>query len=146
MKFGLYAVFIVAAALITGCSGVKTPKAKIADHEDADRNIPSIDHMIVSMKQDYIKNCYMPVAKREPPENSCQTELFQMLERRYHSDYSQAQVDMAANDLFFKDINVEIKKMVRTDPDVREMLRSGTFKSSEDMMAYYREVYKFDTK
>ena len=79
-KFSMV-VFMVLAALLMGCSSVKTPKANLADH-DEDHNIPAIDQMIISMKKEYIQKCYLPVAKREPPENACQTELFQLLERR----------------------------------------------------------------
>ena len=88
----------------------------------------------------------MPVAKRNPPVNSCQTELFQTLERRYNMDYNQNQVAMASNDLFFKDIDVEIRKMVRTDPEVRNAVRNGAFSSNEEMLAYYKDKYKFDTQ
>ena len=145
MKFGLFASLFIAATLMIGCSGVKTPKAKMADH-DEDHDLPAVDQTIIRMKQDYIKNCYMPVAKREPPENSCQTELFQMLERRYHSDYSQKQVDMAANDLFFKDVDKELRNLAKSDIEVRRSLRNGTFESINDMIAYYRDAYKFETK
>ncbi|MCQ2120778.1 MAG: hypothetical protein MJY78_02975 [Fibrobacter sp.] len=145
MKFGLFASLFIAATLMVGCSGVKTPKAKMVDHDD-DHDLPAVDQTIIRMKQDYIKNCYMPVAKREPPENSCQTELFQMLERRYHSDYSQKQVDMAANDLFFKDVDKELRKLAKSDVEVRRSLRNGTFESINDMIAYYRDAYKFETK
>ena len=145
MKFGLIASLTIAAALVTGCSGVKTPKAELADH-DSDHNIPAIDNMIVEMKQAYIQKCYLPIANRKPPENACQSELFQTLERRYHLDFNQNHVAMASNDLFFKDIDVEIRKMMRTDPEVREALRSGAFTSSDEMISYYKEKYKFDTQ
>jgi hypothetical protein len=69
-----------------------------------------------------------------------------MLERRYHLDFNQNHVAMASNDLFFKDIDVEIRKMMRTDPEVREALRSGAFTSSDEMISYYKEKYKFDTQ
>lgn len=144
MKKCAFASLIIAAALITGCSSVKTPKADLASH-DPDHRIPAIDNMIVEMKQDYINKCYMPVAKRVPPENACQSELFQMLERRYHLDYNQNHVAMASNDLFFKDIDAEIRKMMRTDPEVRAALRSGVFSSSDEMIAYYKDKYKFET-
>ena len=130
------------AALLMGCSSVKTPKADLADH-DEDHNIPAIDEMIISMKKEYIQKCYMPVAKREPPENACQTELFQLLERRYHADYSQDHVDMASNDLFFKDIDDRISQMVRSDPEVREALSNGAFRSINEMKTYYKSKYMF---
>ncbi|MCF0225576.1 MAG: hypothetical protein HUK20_15015 [Fibrobacter sp.] len=144
MKFSVLVIATVAATLFTGCSGIKTPTAELASH-DMNRNIPAIDQMIVEMKQDYINKCYMPVAKRNPPINACQTELFQMLERRYHRDYQQMHVDMAANDLFFKDVNREITTLSKQDPEVRNAIRNS-FRSNEELLSYYKDAYKFDTK
>lgn len=143
MKFGYVASLLISAALLAGCSGIKTPTADLASH-DSRHDIPAIDQMIVDMKQDYIQACYMPIAKREPPINACQTELFQMLERRYHHDYSQRHVDMASNDLFFKDVNTRISDLVRKDREVGNAARRA-FNSTDEMMAYYREAYKFET-
>ena len=47
------ASLIIAVALFTGCSSVVTPKAELAYHHDSVHNIPAIDSLIVSMKQDY---------------------------------------------------------------------------------------------
>ena len=143
MKFGYVASLLISAALLAGCSGIKTPTADLASH-DSRHDIPAIDQMIVDMKQDYIQACYMPIAKREPPINACQTELFQMLERRYHHDYSQRHVDMASNDLFFKDVNTRISDLVRKDREVGNAARRAC-NSTDEMMAYYREAYKFET-
>jgi hypothetical protein len=143
MKFGYVASLLISAALLAGCSGIKTPSANLASH-DSRHDIPAIDQMIVDMKQDYIQACYMPIAKREPPINACQTELFQMLERRYHHNYTQRHVDMASNDLFFKDVNTRISDLVRKDREVGNAARRA-FNSTDEMMAYYREAYKFET-
>ena len=143
MKFGYVASLLISAALLAGCSGIKTPSANLASH-DSRHDIPAIDQMIVDMKQDYLQACYMPIAKREPPINACQTELFQMLERRYHHDYTQRHVDMASNDLFFKDVNTRISDLVRKDREVGNAARRA-FNSTDEMMAYYREAYKFET-
>ena len=143
MKKISWFLFLAISALLVGCSSVRTPSTDLADH-DEDHNIPAIDRMIISMKKEYIQKCYLPVAKREPPENACQTELFQLLERRYHSDYSQDHVDMASNDLFFKDVNSKITDLVRKDRQVGAAARRA-FGSTDEMMAYYREAYKFET-
>lgn len=145
MKFSVLVISAVAATLLAGCSGIKTPKAQLASH-DTDHNIPAIDDLIVSMKQDYINKCYMPVAKRNPPENQCQSELFQMLERNYRLDYQQVHVDRAANELFFKDVAREITLLSKKDPDVRTAIRNGGFRSNDEMIAYYKDAYKFETK
>ncbi len=143
MKSGFVASLLLVAAMLAGCSGIKTPTASLASH-DARHDIPAIDQMIVDMKQDYIQACYLPVAKREPPVNACQTELFQMLERRYHMNYTQDHVDMASNDLFFKDVNTKITDLVRKDRQVGNAARRA-FGSTDEMMAYYKEAYKFQT-
>ena len=139
------ASLIIAVALFTGCSSVVTPKAELAYHHDSVHNIPAIDSLIVSMKQDYIKQCYMPVASHLPPENSCQSDLFQMVERRYHMDFNQNHVAAASNELFFKDVVPEIQKKVKREPSLRDPLRRA-FSNSNEMLAYYKDKYKFDTQ
>ena len=139
------ASLIIAVALFTGCSSVVTPKAELAYHHDSVHNIPAIDSLIVSMKQDYIKQCYMPVASHMPPENSCQSDLFQMVERRYHMDFNQNHVAMASNELFFKDVVPEINKKVKREPSLRDPLRRA-FSNSDEMLTYYKDKYKFNTQ
>ena len=141
----IWASLTLAAALFTGCSGVVTPKAELASHTDSVHDIPAIDSLIVSMKQDYIKQCYMPVASHMPPENSCQSDLFQMVERRYHMEYNQNHVAAASNELFFKDVVPEINKKVKREPALRDPLRRA-FSNSNEMLAYYKDKYKFNTQ
>jgi len=146
MKFSVLALATVTATLLTACSGVVTPKSELASH-DSDHSIPAIDNMIVSLKQEYIDKCYMPVAKRRPPENACQSELFQTLERRYNLNFNQNHVAMAANTLFFKDVDAKIVEMTRNDPEVRNAVRGGSsFSSTSEMLAYYKGKYQFDTQ
>lgn len=131
-------------ALLSSCASEQMPKAELASH-DSGHNIPSIDNMIVNLKKSYISQCYAPILRRDPPENQCQTELFQLLERRYHIDYNQNQVNMASDELFFRDVDTRIRKMVRTDPEVREAVRNGAFRNADDMLAYYKDKYAFET-
>lgn len=145
MKIGYVASLLISAAIFVGCSGVKQPDVSVADH-DSDHNIPAIDQMIVEMKQAYVEKCYMPVAKHHPPENACQSELFQALERHYHLEYNQNHVAMASNELFFKDIDAELRKMLRSDSEVREAARNVGFKNVNEMLSYYKDKYKFDTQ
>ena len=145
MKLSILATLAIAATILMGCSSVQKPTVEVANH-DSDHNIPAIDQMIVEMKQAYIEKCYLPVAHRKPPENACQSELFQTLERRYHLDFNQNHVAMASNDLFFKDIDVELRKMLRSDPEIRQAARNGGFKNVGEMLAYYKDKYKFDTQ
>lgn len=134
-------LFLTFFSCLAACSTI--PKAKVVSH-DADRDIPAIDHMIVSLKNSYIDRCYKPVVKKNPPENHCQTELFQMLERRYHRDYNQKHVDMASDDLFFRDVNANLRKMIRTDPTVKNAIRNASFRSEEEVLSYYKEKYAFN--
>ena len=145
MKHSIVWAAITLAAIFTGCSSVVPPKAELANHNDSIHNIPAIDSLIVSMKQDYIKQCYMPVASHLPPENSCQSDLFQMVERRYHMDFNQNHVAMASNELFFKDVVPEINKKVKREPALRDPLRRA-FSNSDEMLAYYKDKYKFNTQ
>lgn len=118
------------------------PSATYAEHENG-QGIPAIDDMIVSLKTEYIENCYKPVAKHNPPENECQTELFQLLERRYRLSYSQEHVDMASDELFFRDVDARIRKMVKTDSDLRQDVRNK-FSSLNEVTAYYKSKYGFN--
>lgn len=148
MKFSVLARASLAAtitALFAGCSGIVTPKAELASH-DPDHNIPAIDQMIVELKQEYINKCYMPVVKRHPPENECQSQLFQTLERGYKLNFNQNHVAMAANTLMFKDVDAKIMEMSRNDPEVRNAIRAGAFTSTSEMLAYYKGKYQFDTQ
>ena len=145
MKLSVLALATMTAALLTGCSGVVKPTVEVANH-DSDHNIPAIDEMIVAYKTDYINKCYIPVAKKHPPENQCQSELFQMLERSYHLDYNQNHVAMASNKLLFKDIDAKIIEMSRNDPEVRNAIRAAAFTSTSEMLSYYHEKYPVDTQ
>lgn len=144
MKFGVLAFATVTAALITGCSGIVTPKAEFASHAP-DHDIPLIDSLIVEMKQEYINKCYMPVAKRKPTGTPCQSDLLQMLDRRYHLNYNQNHVAMAANTILFKDIDAKIEEMSRGNAQVKAAIRNSAFTSISDMQSYYKEKYQFDT-
>ena len=145
MKFSVLAFATMTATLLTGCSGIVTPKSELASHEPG-KSIPAIDSTIVELKQEYIDNCYMPVAKKNPPETNCQAELFQMLERRYGLNFNQNHVAMAANTLMFKVIDEKILEMSRQNPDVRDAVRATSFSGPSDMLSYYKEKYQFDTE
>ena len=48
--------------------------------------------------------------------------------------------------IFFKDIDAELRKMLRSDPEIRQAARNGGFKNVGEMLAYYKDKYKFDTQ
>lgn len=141
MKLGRYALALVASLALLACSTTNMPKATYAEHEPG-KSIPAIDDMIVSLKGEYIDRCYKPVAKHNPPDNQCQTELFQLLERRYRLSYQKEHVDMASDELFFRDVDTRLRKMVKTDIEVRDEVKNK-FSSMNEMMAYYKSKYGF---
>lgn len=135
-------VVLLATFALFSCSGVHAPKAELVSHSD-DKGIPAIDEAIVEMKKEYIEECYLPVAQREVPETRCQTELFQLLERRYRTSFKQVHVDMASDEVFFREVSDRIKTLVRTDPTVRQMVKAN-FHSQEELMTYYKSLYGFN--
>jgi hypothetical protein len=122
---------------------VEKREAVKAEH-DMDMNLPAIDDMIVSMKKEYIDRCYMPVIKRVASNapRPCETELFQLLERRYSTHYTQEHVDMAADDLFFKDVRERLAKKLKTDTSLRRAV-GKRFGSMNEIMDYYKPKYTF---
>lgn len=134
-------VGISAASFLVGCSS-SAPKTQVVDHPDG-RGVPAIDDVIVQMKSEYIAECYTPVMKREVPETRCQTELFQLLERRYRLSYKKVHVDMASDDIFFRDVDQRIRVMVRTDADVRQQVKAQ-FHSHAELLKYYKGLYGFN--
>ncbi len=141
MKYPMFSG-ITAAVVMIGCSSSNLPRASVADHPDG-RGVPAIDDVIVQMKNEFITECYAPVMKREVPETRCQTELFQLLERRYHMNYKKIHVDMASDDLFFRDVDQRIRVLVRTDADVRQQVKAN-FHSQEELLQYYKGLYGFN--
>ncbi|MDR3000247.1 MAG: hypothetical protein LBU89_03190 [Fibromonadaceae bacterium] len=136
-------ILLVFIALLLSCSSVEKRQAVRADHE-SDMNIPAVDDLIVTMKKEYIERCYMPVMKRIPSNapRPCETQLFQMLERRYSMNYTQEHVDMAADELFFRDVEVRLKQKIKDEPGLRRAV-GRRFKNIDEMMDYYKPRYTF---
>lgn len=132
----------IASVLLVSCAGNKYPKAIYVQHED-DKGIPAIDEAIVEMKKEFIQYCYKPIVDNEVPETKCQTELFQLLERRYRLSFKQEHVDMASDELFFRDVSDKIRSLVRTDPEVRQLAKAN-FSSQEELLNYYKSLYGFN--
>jgi hypothetical protein len=118
-------------------------EAIMADH-DMDMNIPAIDDFIVSLKKEYIERCYVPILKKiaSNAPRPCENDLLQLLERRYSMNYTQEHVDMAADELFFKDIRERLQKKIKTEPSLRKAV-SKRFRSMDEIMAYYKPKYTF---
>jgi hypothetical protein len=131
---------------LLACSSVEKREAVRADH-DRGMNIPAVDDMIVSLKKEYIERCYMPVLKRTPSNSPrpCETALFQLLERRYSMEYTQDQVDYAADEIFFPDFKERLTKKMQEDRSLRRAV-GKRFRNMDEVMAYYKSKYSFRNK
>jgi len=129
--------------VIASCSSVEKREAVRAEHSNR-MNIPEIDDLIINHKKQYIDLCYMPVMKRIASNSPrpCETKLFQTLERRYSMNYTQEQVDMAADELFFEDMHRELLTRINKDTKLKRTVRKK-FKDMNDLMAYYKPRYSF---
>lgn len=139
MKFSFIAL---ACLMLLACSSRNHNIKNLPANHASGRGIPAIDEIILELKGAFIEQCYKPIVNRAVPENSCQTELFQLLERRYRMDYQTYHVDMASDDLFFRTVDARVKRLVRSDPEVRDQVRAQ-FSSHEELMAYYKALYGF---
>jgi len=138
-----FIILTIATTLLLSCSSMEKREAIMADH-DMDMNIPAIDDFIVSLKKEYIERCYVPILKKiaSNAPRPCENDLLQLLERRYSMNYTQEHVDMAADELFFKDIRERLQKKIKTEPSLRKAV-SKRFRSMDEIMAYYKPKYTF---
>jgi len=139
MRFLLY----IPVIFLLSCGNVEKRDVVEADH-DVKMRIPAIDAMIVKDKKEYLERCYMPVYKKIASESPrpCETALQQLLERRYYTNYTQEHVDMAADELFFKDIKDKIQAKLKTDAKLRKDL-GKRFKNMDEVIDYYKSKYTF---
>jgi len=139
MRFLLY----IPVIFLLSCGNVEKRDVVQADH-DVKMRIPAIDAMIVKDKKEYLERCYMPVYKKIASESPrpCETALQQLLERRYYANYTQEHVDMAADELFFKDIKEKIQSKLKTDAKLRKDL-GKRFKNMDEVIDYYKSKYTF---
>jgi hypothetical protein len=139
MRFSLIFLLI----FLVSCGNVEKREAVKADHE-MDMNLPVIDDMIVLQKREYIERCYMPVMKKIASNSPrpCETSLFQLIERRFPANYTQEHVDMAADELFFRDVRERLTKKLRADPGLRRAV-SKRFGSMDELINYYKPKYSF---
>ena len=130
-------------AVIVSCSSVEKREAVRAEHSGR-MTIPEIDDLIILHKKQYIDLCYMPVVKRIASNSPrpCETKLFQTLERRYSMSYTQEQVDMAADELFFEDMHTALLEKINKDAKLKRTVRKK-FKDMNELMAYYKPRYSF---
>jgi hypothetical protein len=140
MRFFLFVLVI----LLFACGGGFEKRDVVRAEHDSNKNVPAIDDMIVSLKKEYIESCYTPVLKRLASDapRPCETALFQMLERRYSMNYTQEHVDMAADELFFRDVRERLEKKLKTDKGLKRNL-SRKFRSMDEIMEYYKPKYTF---
>jgi hypothetical protein len=136
-------ILLITAILLVSCGSAEKRDVVQAEHEKNMR-IPAIDSMIVNDKKEYLERCYMPVFKKIASESPrpCETKLQQLLERRYYTNYTQEHVDMAADEIFFKDIRDKIQTKIKTDTRLRKAL-GKRFRNMDEVEDYYKSKYTF---
>lgn len=136
-------ILLIFAMLLLSCSS-NVDKREAVRANDTNKNIPAIDDFVVSMKKEYIERCYMPIVKRIPSNapRPCETRLLGMLERRYSMSYTQEQVDMVADEIFFGDLEAELRKKIRNEPELQRAVRRK-FRNIDELMVYYKPRYTF---
>jgi hypothetical protein len=135
-----YVLLLIGMSVVSCSSGAKVAKVR----HDNGKGIDQIDKLIVQMKSSYLAECVDPLLKDPIPENDCQHQLFGVLERRYRFKFEKKFVNMAANDVFFRDVfGKELTVMMRRDPDVRYQVRKK-FTSQEELLDYYKTKYAFN--
>jgi len=136
-------ILLIPVIFLLSCGSAEKRDVSIAEHEKNMR-IPAIDDLIVKDKKEYLERCYWPVYKKEASESPrpCETQLQQLLERRYYANYTQEHVDMAADEMFFRDIKDKIAKQVRTDTKLRKAL-GKRFRTMDEVIDYYKSKYTF---
>jgi len=136
-------ILIIPAIFLFSCGSVEKREVVQAEHEKNMR-IPAIDDMIVKDKKEYLERCYTPVLKKVASNSPrpCETALQQLLERRFYTNYTQEHVDMAADELFFRDIRDKIQTKIKTDLKLRKAL-GKRFKNMDEVEDYYKSKYTF---
>jgi len=136
-------LLLIPVIFLLSCGSAEKRDVSMAEHEKNMR-IPAIDDMIVKDKKEYLERCYWPVYKKEASGSPrpCETQLQQLLERRYYTNYTQEHVDMAADEMFFRDIKDKIAKQVRTDVKLRRAL-GKRFRTMDEVIDYYKSKYTF---
>jgi hypothetical protein len=109
-------ILLIPVIFLLSCGSAEKRDVSVAEHEKNMR-IPAIDDLIVKDKKEY-------------------------LERRYYANYTQEHVDMAADEMFFRDIKDKIAKQVRTDVKLRRAL-GKRFKNMDEVIDYYKSKYTF---
>jgi hypothetical protein len=132
----LTAAFLLSAFLSACSSGV--PRGY-----DPVKGILPIDELVADEKQVYWDNCYSVFVEAGVPENECQSNLFNIIDRRHGVSFNQIQLANVADEYFFQNIvNKKIHRLIRADSEVRDQVRLK-FKSMDELMSYYQQQYSF---
>lgn len=127
------------AILLASCA--KPYESKIVQHP-TDQAIYEIDKLVVDEKNTYINQCYWPVRAKNVPENRCQNKLFEVVERRSGTKYTVAQLNVAAEEIFFNEVDDKIQNLINSNPGVRNQVKKK-FANFGDLVTYYRQSYHF---
>lgn len=131
---------LVLLALLSAC-GSNNYHAQVVPHP-TDKAIIEIDRLVVAEKNQYLDQCYAPVRSKQVPNSRCQNKLFELVERRNGTKYSIMQLNSAAEEIFFNEVDDKIQNLINTNQNVRQQARKK-FTSLEEIVTYYKQSYHF---
>lgn len=135
LKFTPFAL----ALLLASCA--KPYQSSIIAHP-TDQAIFEIDQLVVQEKNQYINQCYWPIRSKRVPENRCQNKLFELVERRSGTKYSVSQLNVAAEEIFFNEVDDKIQNLINSNAKVRSQVKKK-FTSFDELISYYKQSYHF---
>ena len=107
------------------------------------RVIPQIDELVVELKEEYLAECFNPIKDGEMPLTECQTDLFNVMERRHGLRFSNRQLNRVGEEIFFnRYIDERLSGLLKGDKQVRKKVKKR-FKNKEHLIKYYRKIYRF---
>lgn len=132
-----YLLLLIVNIFLIGCSST-IPKGY-----DPDRGILEIDRLVSQERQLFWDNCYAIFVEAGVPENECQSNLFNIIDRRHGVSFNKIQLANVADEYFFNSfMEKKIHRLIRSNPEVRSQVRVK-FKSMSDLTNYYKTQYSF---
>lgn len=128
---------IIVGMLLSACSA-SLPKGYIPE-----TGVLKIDKLVSKEKEAYFEECYKIFLDAGVPENECQSNLFNILDRRHGVRFNKKQLANVADEYFFTSlVYKKIHRLIRSDSKVRLEVRNK-FKSMKDLTDYYQTQYSF---
>lgn len=106
------------------------------------QNLRSIDEFLVQEFNHYSDQCYINIRKGNPPNNRCESKLYEVAERRSGTKFKAPQLNVAADEIFYNEFKDKLKKKLSQDENLKKEMRNK-FKSVDDLITSYRKKYSF---